>query len=290
MAKDLIIGGASGYTWDQLKYWVNSIKSTGFKGDIVVCASNINQQTIEKLNEEGVKLAIFGRQEGDRFVDDQGAPHVKRLFYIWSFLAQTQENYRFVVTTDTRDVVFQSDPSSFLDKKLLTSTLICSSEGLLYKDEPWGDNNLKEALGPYFANIYRENMIYNVGTIAGFKEDVRDLMLMIFQLSINRPVPIVDQAMFNFLINQIPYDDNILRANNQTGWAIQLGTTRKAVEAGFGDLGAKGDLVAYDAVYKDVQPVIDKDTVLTPAKEKYCIVHQWDRVPGLKEEVMKRYG
>ena len=26
MVKDLIIGGASNYDWDQLKYWVNSIK------------------------------------------------------------------------------------------------------------------------------------------------------------------------------------------------------------------------------------------------------------------------
>ena len=32
MKKDLIIGGASGYTWDQLKFWVNSIKKSGFTG------------------------------------------------------------------------------------------------------------------------------------------------------------------------------------------------------------------------------------------------------------------
>ena len=41
MAKDLIIGGASNYNWDQLKYWVNSIKQTGFEGDIVLAATNM---------------------------------------------------------------------------------------------------------------------------------------------------------------------------------------------------------------------------------------------------------
>ena len=41
--KDLIIGGASNYTWDQLKYWVNSIKLSGFKGDIVLVATNIKK-------------------------------------------------------------------------------------------------------------------------------------------------------------------------------------------------------------------------------------------------------
>ncbi len=32
--KDLIIGASTGYTWDTLKYWVNSINQSGFDGDI----------------------------------------------------------------------------------------------------------------------------------------------------------------------------------------------------------------------------------------------------------------
>jgi hypothetical protein len=40
MKKDLIIGGASNYTWDQLKFWVNSIKKTGFDGDIVIVGTS----------------------------------------------------------------------------------------------------------------------------------------------------------------------------------------------------------------------------------------------------------
>ena len=51
MAKDLIIGGASNYNWDQLKYWVNSIKQTGFKGDIVLVATNMSGETVNKLVE-----------------------------------------------------------------------------------------------------------------------------------------------------------------------------------------------------------------------------------------------
>ena len=45
MAKDLIIGGASGYNWDQLKYWVNSINKTGFKGDVVIVATKDRKST-----------------------------------------------------------------------------------------------------------------------------------------------------------------------------------------------------------------------------------------------------
>ena len=32
MSKSAIIGGASGYTWNDLKYWVNSIRQTDFDG------------------------------------------------------------------------------------------------------------------------------------------------------------------------------------------------------------------------------------------------------------------
>jgi hypothetical protein len=48
MEKDLIIGGASNYTWDQLKYWVNSIRKSGFKGDVAIVGSNMKKETIEK--------------------------------------------------------------------------------------------------------------------------------------------------------------------------------------------------------------------------------------------------
>ena len=70
MEKNLIIGCASGYTWDQLRFWVNSIKKSGFTGDVVLCVSDITMETIEKLKSEGVRLSVFGKMEGDRFVNE----------------------------------------------------------------------------------------------------------------------------------------------------------------------------------------------------------------------------
>ena len=65
MAKDLIIGGASNYNWDQLKYWVNSIKKTGFKGDIVLAVTNMSGETVKKLVEEDVKVFAYGKRTED---------------------------------------------------------------------------------------------------------------------------------------------------------------------------------------------------------------------------------
>lgn len=284
--KDLIIGGASGYTWDQLKYWVSSIKDTGFKGDIVLCVSDMTQETQDKLHNEGVILCVYGDNT------TRLPPHVIRFFQIWNYLETNPDTYANVVVTDTRDVIFQKDPSQWLYENLPWNKgreLVTSSEGLRYKNEPWGDKNLMDAMGPYFHKMFRENMIYNVGTIGGHYHEVKDLLLVLFQMCVNRPVAICDQAMFNFLIQQEPYKSIIRPTDNSDTWAIQLGTTAPAVSAGSGDLG-KSDLTHYLTVYEDHQPTFHGEKVMNNQGYPYAIVHQWDRVPSLKTMIEEKYS
>lgn len=295
MGKDLIIGGASGYTWDQLKYWVNSIKKTKFSGDIVLVVTNMTAETVNKLVENDVKVYAYGKKDdkGNIINESKNAPHVERFIFIWDYLRKNKDTYRYVVVTDTRDVIFQKDPTEFLSNNLSVNSMVCSSEGLAYKDEPWGNKNLLDTFGPLVYDELKDKMIYNVGTIAGYSEEVRDLLLQIFFQSVNRPIPIVDQAVFNFLINLHPFDGEVLRTNNDDDWAIQLGTTRAAIEAGAGDIGMivrqNPELInEYLNVYQDIQPKVNGNFV-TNGKTPYTIVHQWDRVPAIKEMVEKLY-
>ena len=298
MVKDLIIGGASNYNWDQLKYWVNSIKQTGFGGDIVLAATNMSGETIKKLVEHDVKVFAYGQKTEDGGIsktDNNIPPHVERFLFIWDYLRKNQGQYRYVVVTDTRDVIFQQDPTEYLKSHLLRQSIVCASEGLSYKDEPWGSKNLLDTFGPMIYDELKDNLIYNVGTIAGFCEEVRDLLLQIFFQSVNRPIPIVDQAVFNFLINLHPLRGEILFTNNTSGWAVQLGTTQWAIAAGAGDIGlaVKQDpskMDEYIKVYQDEQPLIGKDAqVVNKAGVPFTIVHQWDRVPLIAELVMDKY-
>lgn len=296
--KDVIIGGASNYDWSKLQYWVRSIQMSGFTGDVVLCATNISGETIKKLREYNVIIHGYGKptEDGGFENDSKNAPHVERFIYIWDYLTRNKGKYRYSIITDTRDVIFQSDPTEWLKENLdFTKTIVASSEGLLYKDEPWGDKNLLDTFGKYFYNVYRENMIYNVGTIAGTADEVTDLVLLLFQLSINRPVPIVDQAVYNFILNLEQFVHEVTFTTNEDAWAIQLGTTLPAIEGGAGDIGQMARqnpalLEEYKNVYQDKQPTINEHEVVSSEGDKYCIVHQWDRVPGLKEKVMKHYG
>lgn len=294
MTKDLIIGGASNYTWDDLKYWVNSIRKSGFTGDVAIVGTNMKKDTIDRLTQEGVILSLYGTKdaEGNIIAPSNNAPHVERFFYIWNFL-ENNPNYYNVITTDTRDVIFQSNPSEWLDNNLIGHSMVASSEGMKYKNEPWGNDNLLQTFGPFFHNHLKEGFIFNVGTIAGDLPTVKSLMLLIFQLSINRPIPVVDQAVYNFILRLHPWIADTYLANNSDNWAIQLGTTIDAVRAGKGDLGALYMRKAsdYESLYEDNQPKYNLEmNVVNLDGERYCIVHQWDRVPFLKMTIEKKYG
>ena len=298
MIKDLIIAAASNYDWPKLKYWVNSIRKSGFIGDVAIVGTNMTKETIEKLTEQGVILSLYGvqKENGDIVAHSNTAPHVERAFYIWNFLNSTKEDYRYVITTDSRDVIFQSNPSLWLENALVFHSLVASSEGLRYKNEPWGNQNLIDTFGPYFHNQLKDKFINNVGVIAGDLEHVKGLMLLLFQMSINRPIPIVDQAVFNFIVNTPPFSHDTFLTTNDDSWAVNLGTSVEAVKAGSGDLGAlcKDDateFAKYSMSYEDTQPTLGDDGVVSNKHgSPFVIVHQWDRIPALKTKIETLYG
>lgn len=299
MGKDLIIGGASNYTWDDLKYWVNSIKLSGFTGDIVLVATNITKETIDKLTSEGINLDLYGQMQEDGSIKahNNGAPHVERFFYIWNYLNKNVGQYDYVITTDTRDVIFQTNPTVWIDEMIFAGreSIFVSSEGMKYEDEPWNNQNLIEAFGPFFHREYKEMVINNVGVIAGELAYVRDLLFMIFQMSINRPIPIVDQVVFNVLLQQKPFKDVIKFTYNSDAWAVQLGATIEAVKSGAGDLGMMinndpSKMILYQTKYFDEQPTLTEDGfVVNQHGNKFVIVHQYDRTKSWADKIAARY-
>lgn len=289
MGKTIVIGNATGYTWDQIKYWVNSLKKTSYGGDIALCVSNIDAETINKFNSEGVLTFAYGnhRDDGSYFLPNDGAaPHVIRFFYMWLVLNKLS-GYDQVISTDVRDVVFQRDPTLEMPEG---KKLAVSSEGMLYEDEPWNNRNILEAYGPFFHTILKEKLIYNVGVIGGTYESVKNLFLNIFLMSINRPIPVVDQASYSMLIHLMYNRDDIWL--DPPKWAIQLGTTPQAVlEGTAGDLALNiklGNISTEDYKKSYFGPLVHnysgRVTNLAD-NEEFAIVHQWDRVPTLNDAI-----
>ena len=263
--KNLIIGGFTNYNINQLKPWVISAKEVAGNNDVVLVYGNASDETLDWLVEQGVGIVPM--------LQVQNVPiHVLRFLSIHNFLVNHWQQYDYVVTTDVKDVYFQADPFEYL----IDHKLVIASEGLKYKDEPWGNENLFQAYGPYVYEQFKNNEIFNVGTFGGKSEYVKDMVFHIFTNGINRPIPIVDQAVFNVLINTQPFKDIVFPT---AAWACEAGTVADPSKI----KQFRPNLLFSEPVWKDGK-VLDIDGNLFP------IVHQYDRVPEWKKFVQEKYG
>jgi hypothetical protein len=263
--KNLIIGGCTNYNTNQLKPWVLSAKiHAGDNNDVVLVYGNATEETLNWLESQGVILVPMLAVEGIPI-------HVLRFLSIYEYLHKNWKQYEYVVTTDVKDVYFQTDP--FED--LIGHKLVIASEGLKYKDESWGNQNLYQAYGPYVYEQFKNNEIFNVGTFGGESEYVKDMVFHIFTNGINRPIPIVDQAVFNVLINTQPFKDIIQPTVN---WACEMGTVVDPSK-----------IASFRPNLLCEEPKIN-GTLVYYQDRLFPIVHQYDRVPVLKKFVQEKYG
>jgi hypothetical protein len=210
--------------------------------------------------------------------DIKAPVHVARFLSIYDFLKNTWQNYNHVVTTDVKDVYFQDNPIVWLELNLKNKKLVAGSEGIRYKDEPWGNENLMQAYGPYVHEQFKYNEIYNVGTIGGVSEYVKDMMFNILFNAINRPIPICDQAVYNVLIQTQPFKDITYFAKQLNGWACQAGTTVDPSK-----------IESFRPHLLEPEPKFEDGIVKTSLGRRFAIVHQYDRVPAWKEHIKQKY-
>jgi len=256
--KDCIIGGCYGYNYDQIKYWINSINRSGFEGDKVLILFDSPDELHRQVEAQGF-ITIKAQQ------DPNVAPHVMRFIAIYDYLSRN--DYRYVVTTDVRDVVFQYNPIVWIQENFDNHKIVTGSECLFYKDEPWGNQNLYETYGPYIYERFKNNIIFNVGILGGEGAYIRDLCLNIAINCIGRPVKICDQAVFNFLIQNEIYTERTYFARLANRWAAQLGT-----------LADPHKMHYFSPLLLELPPTFDGNNVMVNDKP-VCITHQYDRTP-----------
>lgn len=268
---NLIIGAFTNYNYNQLKPWVESIDECGFTGDKVMIVGDAAKETIEELEKRDFKIIPMQKMN---------IPiHVARFLYIYDYLKNTYEQYDYVVTTDVKDVYFQTDPFNWMEENFKYECLVVGSESIKYKDESWGNQNLLETFGQYIYDDFKDNEIYNVGTLGGDSEYIKDLVFNIFTSAINRPIPIVDQAVFNVLIQTQPYKNCTYYAKQSDGWACQAGTTVDPSKIE----GFRPNLLEAEPYFKD-------GIVYTSKDKPFAIVHQYDRVPEWKKFIQEKYN
>lgn len=260
--KDVIISAIANYSADQIRPYVNSINKSGFHGDKIMVGYNLPSNTISYLHDNGWEIL-----EGKL----QGHPHMQRLVDIYYALHNSEVEYRFVITTDVRDVVFQLNPSEYLQNNLKSGVLV-SSENVLYKNEPWGVKNILEGYGPMYLDRYGNHVTCNVGVLAGRYKDMKDLLLLNYLVSqAGDTRHFTDQSSFNFVIHNELVKSSIQIEGLETNWTLQVGTLSNP-----NLLGAYTPHIVNGKVMQKTEP--------------FVVVHQYDRDAELRKTILEIYN
>ena len=271
MAKDLIIGAFKNYNFEQVKPWIVSINESGFQGDKVLFAINASPQTVKQIEEHGFRVITAPSKTDSMF-------HMERFFHIYDFLKKNVNEYRYVITTDVRDVIFQKDPTEYLLNNDFTP-LIAVSESIKIKDEHWNRNNIIKAFGQYFYDDIQEEEVLNVGTLSGRADYVCDLCGFLFQMSLKRDDWVADQAAYNVMMRWKPLKSSYKIVTLDDPYCCNLHITNKPNEK---------EMFAPFILKKP--PVFEDGLLKTgETKEPFYIVHQYDRDPELLKYFNDKY-
>lgn len=284
---DVVIGCVTNYDFNTIKPWVNSLDSCGFEGHKVVIVYNIAKSVIDELTARNYTVLAFQLDSDGNAIYKPGQPFsivVERFFHIWALMKDM--TYRYMLHTDVKDVIFQRNPSEFLEKVVSAEVpIVGATESILYKDEDWGRENMQKSFGDVMYDVMKDWEIVNAGTLAGDFQFLREFFLAVYMASVGGRTPNPDQAAVNILLAR-PFRDRFLRLLPQDAWACQAGTTNDPLKI------EKYRPCLVDPA--DEQNKIDDfgsgPVVVNADGEPFYLVHQYDRVPEWKDVLLRKYG
>jgi len=278
-----------------MQYFFTSLKDIGFNGDIVILVSDqIEPETKQRLTEHGVIL-IFIKEQALQFTKkyansrlwkihslphklvfallNSGADKIARLgryikrfhlisgsrycFY-YDYLLANKDKYQYILLSDVRDVVFQSDPFKNLDQP---DVLNFYEEENTIEKSFYTSYWIRHAFGAKALEAIKEKMSVCSGTTIGSVDRVLNYLenMIITQARITAGLTGLggfDQGVHNYLIYNNYFPGSRLTANTDA----EVATLGESTSIWFND---EMELVNHD---KKVIPV----------------VHQFDRFPEMK--------
>jgi hypothetical protein len=285
MKKDIVLGVIHNYGWNEVKNWVMSLHESGFSGRKVLLAYGVKPDLVSSVSKFGIEVFQMDFHSRNERIN---IPPLKvidiRHFHTWFFLKEQDENdYRYVIATDVRDVVFQSNPSTWLEEHMPSyghGKFISPSEGIRLKDEPWNASFMFNGFGPMVFDTLKDKPVVNCGTIAGEFPYFRDFSLTLFSMAERNlliGLDCIDQTSLTVLSHTIAKRD-IWTAPHDVGWACQCGVMLDPQK-----------IEKFRPKLLDPEPVVKDGLVYTSNGNLFTLVHQYDRCNELMIIINERY-
>jgi hypothetical protein len=174
--KYTIIGCITKYGVEQIRPFVESIEQIGFKGDKLMLVYEITQDTIDYLKNKGWLL-----------IQSEPQQHIilQRFRDMYQVLHQYETDV--VIWVDVKDIIFQKDPTEWLNK-WMRRDILAFSESLKFGDEAWARLNAGTSF-PMEWEWLQNKEIHCAGTIVGKRDAIRDLFIDIYRWSLTTSNP-----------------------------------------------------------------------------------------------------
>lgn len=263
--KYTIVGCITQYGVEDIKPYVESIEKSGFNGDKIMLIYDVSTEVIEYLTKKD--WILFQSQLEEHII-------LQRFRDMYVILNQYKTDW--IIWTDVKDVIFQKDPIGWIEDNSSFTKLFAFSECVKLKDDPWAVVNTGSSFPMEWQLGLNDKISYCAGTIVGDLESMRDLFIQIYRWSKTtaNPGQLSDQAAFNVLINLEQFRTSTQLVNQEKGFATQLGTVW---------------------CKKDELPILEPTPIYKDGKfynqngDEFVIVHQYDRDPKIKQEIIELY-
>ena len=262
----IILGCITKYSSKDISSYVESIDKSGFRGKKVMLVYDVPQETIDYLKSKGWDL--YGGNLHQHII-------LQRFIDAYKLLENYQDEV--VIWTDVKDVIFQKDPTQWINNNK-KKEILSFSECVTFKDDEWAVVNAGTSF-PMEWEWLQDKTSYCAGTIVGDSSALRDLFLEIYRWSMTsaNQGQLSDQAAYNVLINLNHFKENVQFVEQEEGFVTQLGTVWVKREH-FGDK------------LLEPTPKLGIDGKFTNQKgDSFVMVHQYDRDSNLKSIIEKKY-
>ena len=291
-----ILASVYGYGPEQIKPWVESLKATKFGGKVFVVVYNPQDSILlDYLKENGI-FTFTSELNGDTNMATQ-----RFLEYSEILKSEYTNDVDAFITTDIRDVIFQSDPGVWLKNNIQDYDLVATSEGVTFRHEDWNGDNLELHLGKNLYLKLADKETLCSGIIAGKKEMLIKLFQTVYELAFfsNDPGAFVDQIFYAAAIYEVFADKTkIVPAGDN--WCANLGTLKAIPESSQDwSMGSRSQHNSFERIRKVKTfnealscaiPTMENGRVVNEKKQPYVIVHQYDRYQPWKEELDSNYA
>lgn len=282
---DVLLVAAKSFDWPAIREYVTSLERTGFEGKKVAFVDHVTDYSRRKLELYGFELIDFEANEPPKVENRMPGWlfSIARWTPVVEYLRTHKDEFRYVIWTDIGDVIFQTNPSEWLEENLGTFEIVGATEGTLTKDSPMNAEWVKDTI-PNAYDALASLQTCCAGTLAGTAERFLAVAEIVKEVMAAAGSRAVDQAALNYALYMQPRGVVMVPALD-AGWTCTCSWVIGLQER----YGQPGLPVVEGTVFPVVDRTNGKIYTGDRSPRLFSIVHQYNRDHVLLAAINKQY-